>query len=316
MSGFGSQLRSTADIVGSLLTRPGQKAKIGQKGPVSVTAVERRLQEQRQKPVEMLKGVINEREAAALEVPSSDHLDFGSHDVEGGPDAPGGMSEAEFNRRLQKMMKDAPGGVSITSGKRDPAKQKQLWENALKKYGDPEIADNWVARPGTSKHESGLAADLKFASPAVKKWYHENAKKYGLYFPMSHEPWHIQFDTAYKGAQPQTRPRGHSHAHSASRSSGGVVQKAPGRFYTGNPHVDFIIDGESNGITTAKNPHSSAFGIGQMIKANREAYGRRFGFDPNTTDPGQQIQMMLAYIKDRYGTPEAAAAFKRKHGWY
>lgn len=301
---------SRPDLIGSLLTRPERTSTLTPQKPQQTSAISRRLQAGRQKPVEMLTNVLKEREAAAssasMEIPGGEAHGHGE-----GLEFSGDVSEAEFNRRLQKMMSEAPGGISITSGKRDPQKQKDLWAKALKKYGDPEIADNWVARPGTSKHEHGLAADLKFANDAVKKWFNENAKKYGLYFPMGNEPWHIQYDTSYKPAQPQTRS-----APTGRAVGGGVVQRGAGRFYTGNPHVDFIIDGESGGRVDAKNPKSSAFGIGQMIIANRKAYGQRLGFDPNTTNPQQQIAMMMEYIKDRYGTPEAAAAFKRKHGWY
>lgn len=296
-----------ADLIGSLLTRPERKSVVNPtRGPQTETAISRRLKFARQGPVDMLTSRLKEQEAAAssmsLQVPGGDAYDRGS---EGGVDSSGPMGEAEFNRRLQRMMKDAPGGVSITSGKRDPEKQKQLWAQALKKYGDPEIADNWVARPGTSKHESGLAADLKFANDAVKKWYQQNAAKYGLYFPMGNEPWHIQYDPKYAAPQQQqaTRPTGR----------GGK----PGTFTgSGDPNLDFIIQNESGWRVDAKNPNSSAFGLGQLIKANREAYGKRLGYDPNTTDLFQQLHMMKEYVKERYGSTAAAAAFKRKHGWY
>lgn len=291
--------RKTSEIVGSLLTRPESRL-TPEEPDRSVSATRKRLQETRKRPVELIKSRIDERESFLSG-------DTGSSSSSGiaiasGAGAAGEESEAEFNRRLQRMMAEAPGGVTIISGKRDPEKQKQLWAEALRKYGDPEIADNWVARPGTSKHETGLAADLRYADDAVKKWYHENAAKYGLSFPMGHEPWHIQYDPNYQSQ--------------AASVGSGLVQKSSGRFYTGDSNIDFIIDGESNGIPTAKNPQSSAFGIGQMIRSNRELYGKKFGFDPNTTDPQQQITMMKAYIQDRYGSPEAAAAFKRKHGWY
>jgi hypothetical protein len=78
----------------------------------------------------------------------------------------------------------------------------------------------------------------------------------------------------------------------------------------------WIISHESGGSTTADNPTSTAFGLGQLLQSNRQAYGRQLGFDPNTTDYGQQLQMMRAYIADRYGTAQAAMAFWQSHGWY
>jgi len=78
----------------------------------------------------------------------------------------------------------------------------------------------------------------------------------------------------------------------------------------------FIIGKESSGRTTADNPTSTAFGLGQLLISNRQAYGRKLGFNPNTTDYGQQLAMMRAYIADRYGTAEAAMRFWQQHHWY
>jgi hypothetical protein len=75
----------------------------------------------------------------------------------------------------------------------------------------------------------------------------------------------------------------------------------------------FIIQHESGGSTTAKNPHSSAFGLGQLIAANRRHY---LGANANTTDPGLQMRAFRAYVHDRYGTADRAAAFWRRHHWY
>lgn len=54
----------------------------------------------------------------------------------------------------------------------------------------------------------------------------------------------------------------------------------------------------------AKNKHSSAFGIPQLLK-----------LDPSTPAP-LQIERGLAYIKHRYGKPSIAWSHWRKHGWY
>ena len=98
----------------------------------------------------------------------------------------------QFQTAIERLIADAPGQVSITSGFRDPEKQQQLWADALDKYGDPEVADDWVARPGGSRHEWGAAADLSFASDEVRQWVHQNAPKYGLHFPLDNEDWHIE----------------------------------------------------------------------------------------------------------------------------
>lgn len=101
----------------------------------------------------------------------------------------------EFSSRLhafQQAANEAGFSITITSGYRSPERQQKLWDAALKKYGDPEIADNWVARPGKSHHGMGIASDLGFSSGAARNWAHRNAQRFGLFFPMDWEPWHIE----------------------------------------------------------------------------------------------------------------------------
>ena len=83
--------------------------------------------------------------------------------------------------------------IRITSGFRPYERQKQLFAEAVKKYGSEEAARKWVAPPGKSNHGRGVAADLDIAKPsAAQTWAHANAARFGLQFPMSWEPWHIE----------------------------------------------------------------------------------------------------------------------------
>jgi len=105
-----------------------------------------------------------------------------------------GMNPA-FVGSLQAMIQAAAAAghqVSIGSGYRSPERQAVLWQQALAKYGDPETADNFVARPGQSNHGKGIAADLTFGDAAARQWVHEHAAQFGLGFPMDWEPWHIE----------------------------------------------------------------------------------------------------------------------------
>lgn len=90
-----------------------------------------------------------------------------------------------FADRLAAMLRDAPGPVSIYSGYRSPQRQAQI-------FAGSDHSGHRVAHPGHSNHNHGVAADLKYASPAVRRWVHENAAKYGLAFRMPWEPWHIE----------------------------------------------------------------------------------------------------------------------------
>lgn len=105
---------------------------------------------------------------------------------------------AEFNTALSALVKASGGKVKINSGYRSVERQTQLWNEALKKYGSPEAARKWVAPPGKSNHNHGLAADLGYADAETRKWVHSNAAKYGLVFPLGNEPWHIEPVSARK----------------------------------------------------------------------------------------------------------------------
>jgi hypothetical protein len=65
-----------------------------------------------------------------------------------------------------------------------------------------------------------------------------------------------------------------------------------------------LWDKESRWDHEANNPHSTAFGIPQLLR-----------LDENTPMV-KQIDLGLKYIKARYGTPTKALAFHNRHGWY
>jgi hypothetical protein len=73
-----------------------------------------------------------------------------------------------------------------------------------------------------------------------------------------------------------------------------------------------IIMSESGGHPTAKNPTSSAFGLGQLTIANRRALMS----NPSSTDCGAQTQAFQKYTLGRYGSYDRAWSFHRANGWY
>lgn len=75
----------------------------------------------------------------------------------------------------------------------------------------------------------------------------------------------------------------------------------------------WIIMHESGGDPTADNPSSTAFGLGQLLLGNRILY---LGSDYASTDCGKQLVAFRTYVRERYGTAEAAQAFWQSHGWY
>jgi septal ring factor EnvC (AmiA/AmiB activator) len=75
----------------------------------------------------------------------------------------------------------------------------------------------------------------------------------------------------------------------------------------------FIIMHESGGDPTADNPNSTAFGLGQLLLDLRR---RILGANYDTIDCGLQLMAFRTYVRERYGTAEAAKAFWVSHGWY
>lgn len=91
---------------------------------------------------------------------------------------------AEFACRLARFLKAAEvagyGNIRIGNGFRTHQEQITLY---LEK---PHLA----ARPGTSLHEYGQAADLEHKG-AAQSWAHANAARFGLRYLRS-EPWHVE----------------------------------------------------------------------------------------------------------------------------
>jgi hypothetical protein len=135
------------------------------------------------------------------------------------PDSPddggGGGSEADVLwDRLQRMIADAPGKVTPGKRSRSHAEQVELYRKY--KNGTGALA----AQPGTSKHGTGRANDLKYDSQATKRWVLQNAHKYGLDFPLLNhgEDWHIEVK---KGTLPAGHTANDGHDHGGA--GGGLV---------------------------------------------------------------------------------------------
>ena len=98
-----------------------------------------------------------------------------------------------------------PNLLVIVSGYRSIRSQQSLWENALNRYRDPNIARRWVAPPGGSPHHTGRAIDFSLGTrndssniPALRstvayKWLVCNAERFG-FTPYRNEPWHWEFN--------------------------------------------------------------------------------------------------------------------------
>jgi len=96
--------------------------------------------------------------------------------------------DPRFNAQLQQLIRASGGRIWVNSGYRSPEEQGRLWNAAIQKYGSEAAARKYVAPPGRSNHNRGLAADLGGDLALAARL----GPQFGLRFPMSWEPWHIE----------------------------------------------------------------------------------------------------------------------------
>lgn len=91
---------------------------------------------------------------------------------------------------VEQLIAASHGRVHLVSGFRSSQQQSQLWDQALARYGSPEAADDWVAPPGHSMHERGLAVDL--GGDLLMAAALADSLGLPLYRPLANEPWHFE----------------------------------------------------------------------------------------------------------------------------
>jgi hypothetical protein len=101
-----------------------------------------------------------------------------------------GRLHPALGRAVEALINASAGRVRLVSGYRSTERQSDLWTDALAKYGDPEVADNWVAPPGRSMHERGLAVDLGGDLDLAVGLVDE--LQLPLWRPLDNEPWHFE----------------------------------------------------------------------------------------------------------------------------
>ena len=122
----------------------------------------------------------------------------------------------ELNKMMSEMRKDGITNVWVQSSYRSVAKQKELYEDSVKKYMKQgksraeaeKLTEKLINKPGSSEHNLGLAVDFnkvenKFKNTQGYKWLIKNAEKYGfiLRYPedkvsitgIDYEPWHWRY---------------------------------------------------------------------------------------------------------------------------
>lgn len=151
----------------------------------------------------------------------------------------GAKSNAQYRARIETVLAfeelcraaEADGvNLVIVSAYRSIEHQRRLWNQKLKEVGGNEaLARKWVAPPGKSNHQRGIAIDLSIMTgdPKAKEWIHravgcysppdnlrlgvtkcssgeevvKQVQLYGFILPMSWEPWHIELGVPIPGTE-------------------------------------------------------------------------------------------------------------------
>lgn len=98
--------------------------------------------------------------------------------------------DPEMAWAVDRLVQASDGAITVTSGYRSSTRQAELYRAAVRQYGSPEIADNWVAPPGHSMHERGLAVDLGGDLDTAMRLIER--LELPLYRPLANEPWHFE----------------------------------------------------------------------------------------------------------------------------
>jgi hypothetical protein len=95
-----------------------------------------------------------------------------------------------LERAVASLVSESGGSIHVVSGFRSPQEQAALWASALQRYGSAEAADDWVAPPGHSMHERGLAVDLGGDLQEAERLV--STLGLPLHAPLANEPWHFE----------------------------------------------------------------------------------------------------------------------------
>ncbi len=128
------------------------------------------------------------------------------------------MMRPDAARALEELFAAAKTEAKITlltvSGYRSFSRQVMVYNNKIKSTGSVKKAQEYVAPPGASEHQLGLAMDIgargvfsglngSFGKTKAGKWVYENAHRFGFIIRYqkgfeeitgyNYEPWHLRY---------------------------------------------------------------------------------------------------------------------------
>ncbi|MCL2371281.1 M15 family metallopeptidase [Candidatus Saccharibacteria bacterium] len=116
------------------------------------------------------------------------------------------IMDADLRAMINSASQDSV-SLTISSAFRSRAHQTTLWNNGVANHG-LEWANRWIARPGHSEHQLGLAIDfapvaMAFGQSPAGIWVRQNSWRYGFILRyteenqhitgFNYEPWHFRY---------------------------------------------------------------------------------------------------------------------------
>ncbi|WP_158886762.1 D-alanyl-D-alanine carboxypeptidase family protein [Amycolatopsis anabasis] len=88
--------------------------------------------------------------------------------------------------------------LCVMDGKRSEYQQQKEFDDAVRRFGTPELAAKYVLPPGKSNHVKGIAVDIQPIASAA--WVERNGRALGWCRRYQNETWHFEFDPGYAAA--------------------------------------------------------------------------------------------------------------------
>lgn len=108
---------------------------------------------------------------------------------------------------LQEATKSAAAqgvDIEVNSGWRSQGFQQRLFDDAVRTYGNADLAQQFVASPETSMHVQGKAVDV--GPPSAAGWMSANGSQFGLCQVYANELWHYELTADAAGQCPPMKP--------------------------------------------------------------------------------------------------------------
>ncbi|RZQ62538.1 peptidase M15 [Amycolatopsis suaedae] len=100
--------------------------------------------------------------------------------------------------RLRSAAEAAGVKLCVNDGKRSAGQQQHEFDDAVRRFGTPELAGRYVLPPDKSMHVKGIAVDIQPLASAA--WVERNGGKLGWCRRYDNEKWHFEYDASYATA--------------------------------------------------------------------------------------------------------------------